>query len=205
MWNVVESAVGVVSSRFVSFVWWPQRHLNVATKFAIANFRALRTYPSTCLPVRRLEKREKSVGTRWGRVEFMASSTRKSPVVTVQADLRRRVAEVTDVLDAGLDRIRRLARRCSDAVTSVSSVVASPDARAKIALDQFMAQIQHTGRQICIRIIHGKGYGSKDGFPVIKRQTQQWLQCNISVLAYCSCRPSDGGTGAIYVLVKSIT
>jgi DNA-nicking Smr family endonuclease len=77
--------------------------------------------------------------------------------------------------------------------------------RAKIALDQFMAQIQHTGRQICIRIIHGKGYGSKDGFPVIKRQTQQWLQCNISVLAYCSCRPSDGGTGAIYVLVKSIT
>ena len=71
VWNVVESAVGVVSSRFVSFVWWPQRHLNVATKFAIANFRALRTYPSTCLPVRRLEKREKSVGTRWGRVEFM--------------------------------------------------------------------------------------------------------------------------------------
>ena len=129
MWNVVESAVGVVSSRFVC-VWWPQRHLNVA------NFRALRTYPSTCLPVRRLGIREKSVGTRWGRVEFMAS-TRKSPVVTVQADLRRRVAEVTDVLDAGLDRIRRLARRCSDAVTSVSSVVASPDARAKIALDRW--------------------------------------------------------------------
>jgi len=65
------------------------------------------------------------------------ASTRKSPVVTVQADLRRRVAEVTDVLDAGLDRIRRLARRCSDAVTSVSSVVASPDARAKIALDRW--------------------------------------------------------------------
>lgn len=77
--------------------------------------------------------------------------------------------------------------------------------RAKIALDQFMEQIQYTGRQICVRIIHGKGHGSKDGFPVIKRLTQQWLQCNISVLAYCSCRPSDGGTGAIYVLVKSIT
>lgn len=77
--------------------------------------------------------------------------------------------------------------------------------RAKIALDQFMEQINHMEKQSCIRIIHGKGHGSKDGLPVIKRQTQLWLQCNINVLAYCSCRLSDGGTGAIYVLVKHST
>ncbi len=77
--------------------------------------------------------------------------------------------------------------------------------RAKIALDQFMEQVKYNNKQSCIRIIHGKGHGSKDGLPVIKRQTQLWLQCNINVLAYCSCRISDGGTGAIYVLVKHST
>jgi len=74
---------------------------------------------------------------------------------------------------------------------------------AKIALDQFMDHIRQHERQVCIRIIHGKGYGSRDGLPVIKRQTQIWLQCNINILAYCSCTPADGGTGAIYVLVKN--
>lgn len=77
--------------------------------------------------------------------------------------------------------------------------------RAKIALDQFMEQIKHSEKQLCVRIVHGKGHGSLDRVPVIKRQTQLWLQCNINVLAYSSCRPFDGGTGAIYVLVKSIT
>jgi DNA-nicking Smr family endonuclease len=74
---------------------------------------------------------------------------------------------------------------------------------ARIALDQFMSHIHQHERQVCIRIIHGKGYGSRDGLPVIKRQTQLWLQCNINVLAYCSCIPAEGGTGAIYVLVKN--
>ena len=77
--------------------------------------------------------------------------------------------------------------------------------RAKIALDQFMERLNNSEKQCCIRIIHGKGHGSKDGLPVIKRQTQLWLQCNKKVLAYCSCPISEGGTGAIYVLVKHVT
>lgn len=75
--------------------------------------------------------------------------------------------------------------------------------RARLALDRFMEQLKGHGKQQCVRIIHGKGYGSRDKVPVIKRQTQVWLQCNIHVLAYCSCRPEDGGTGAVYVLVKN--
>lgn len=75
--------------------------------------------------------------------------------------------------------------------------------RAKIALDQFMEQLAYTGKQICIHVIHGKGHGSRDRVPVIKRETQLWLQCNKNVLAYCSCKPADGGTGAVYVLVKN--
>ncbi len=76
--------------------------------------------------------------------------------------------------------------------------------KAKIALDRFMEEhLRQLEKQVCVRIIHGKGIGSKDGLPVIKRQTQLWLQCNINVLAYSSCQPRDGGTGALYVLVKN--
>ncbi len=74
--------------------------------------------------------------------------------------------------------------------------------KAKSAFERFLGQTSHTPGQYCVRIIHGKGLGSKDGVPVLKLSVQQWLQCNKNVLAYCSCRPSDGGPGAVYVLVK---
>jgi len=103
------------------------------------------------------------------------------------------------------DRVFRKLQRGQLPITDELDLHGMTAYRAQIALDQFMEQIQNSGKQICVRIIHGKGYGSRDGLPVIKRQTQLWLQCNINVLAYCSCRPADGGTGAVYVLVKSIT
>lgn len=53
-----------------------------------------------------------------------------------------------------------------------------------------------------VRIIHGKGLGSKDKYPVLKNNLNKWLQLNDNVLAFCSARPVDGGTGAVYVLLK---
>ena len=54
----------------------------------------------------------------------------------------------------------------------------------------------------CIRIIHGKGLGSKDKRPVLKGRVNQWLQQREDVLAFCSARQCDGGTGATYVLLR---
>jgi DNA-nicking Smr family endonuclease len=73
---------------------------------------------------------------------------------------------------------------------------------AKITFNQFMLQTRTPNRQTCVRVIHGKGYGSKDGLPKIKQNIQLWLQEDKNVLAYSSCRPADGGTGAIYLLIK---
>jgi len=53
-----------------------------------------------------------------------------------------------------------------------------------------------------VRIIHGKGRGSRDKYPVLKNNLNKWLQLNQAVLAFCSARPVDGGTGAVYVLFK---
>ncbi len=54
----------------------------------------------------------------------------------------------------------------------------------------------------CIRIIHGKGRGSKNGQPVIKNKVNNWLRQRNEVLAFCSARQNDGGTGAVYVLLR---
>ncbi len=54
----------------------------------------------------------------------------------------------------------------------------------------------------CVRIIHGKGNRSPNSGPVLKRELDGWLRKIRAVLAYCSARPEDGGTGAIYVLLR---
>jgi len=57
-------------------------------------------------------------------------------------------------------------------------------------------------RTRCVRIIHGKGHGSPGRQPVLKTKLNHWLQQIDAVLAFCSARPIDGGTGAVYVLLK---
>lgn len=54
----------------------------------------------------------------------------------------------------------------------------------------------------CIRIVHGKGLRSGHRGPVLKAKVAGWLRQRAEVLAYCSARPVDGGTGALYVLLK---
>ena len=55
----------------------------------------------------------------------------------------------------------------------------------------------------CVRIIHGKGNGSRHRGAVLKQKVNTWLRQRDEVLAFCSARPVDGGTGAIYVLLRS--
>jgi len=54
----------------------------------------------------------------------------------------------------------------------------------------------------CIRIIHGKGHRSGNNKPVLKTHVNHWLREHERVLAFHSARPKDGGTGAVYVLLK---
>jgi len=53
-----------------------------------------------------------------------------------------------------------------------------------------------------VRIIHGKGLNSRDKKPVIKNLLIGWLKKNQHVVAACSTPSNDGGTGAVYVLLK---
>jgi len=66
--------------------------------------------------------------------------------------------------------------------------------------------IHHAQQQnfkiVCI--VHGKGYHSEDGRPVLKAMVNKWLQNINEVLAFVTAQPKDGGTGAVYVLIKRI-
>ena len=53
----------------------------------------------------------------------------------------------------------------------------------------------------CVRIIHGKGLRSRNG-PVLKQVTKKLLSRHPMVAAFASCRPVDGGTGAVQVLLR---
>lgn len=54
----------------------------------------------------------------------------------------------------------------------------------------------------CIRIIHGKGLSSGKQKSVLKTHINHWLREHERVLAFHSAKIRDGGTGAVYVLLK---
>lgn len=54
-----------------------------------------------------------------------------------------------------------------------------------------------------LRIVHGKGLRSGHRGPVVKVMTLSLLRRFDAVLAFCSARHVDGGTGAVYVLLTS--
>jgi len=74
-------------------------------------------------------------------------------------------------------------------------------ADARLALQRFLAQALER-RQRCVRIIHGKGFGSGTRTPVLKERVNRWLPQRPEVLAFCSAPRWDGGTGAAYVLLS---
>lgn len=75
---------------------------------------------------------------------------------------------------------------------------------AREEVSEFLAYCQDQDVR-CVRIIHGKGNGSPNSGPVIKAHLDSWLRRRKDVLAFCSARPVDGGTGAVYVLLRAAT
>ena len=74
---------------------------------------------------------------------------------------------------------------------------------ARQELNGFLHQARER-RHLCIRVIHGKGRRQAGSSPRLKPAVNQWLQRNKAVVAFCSARANDGGTGAVYVLLKRL-
>ena len=74
---------------------------------------------------------------------------------------------------------------------------------ARIAIATFLPECQRQGLR-CVRIIHGKGHGSFNKQPVLKTHVNHWLRQRDEILAFSSARPVDGGTGALYFMLKKL-
>jgi DNA-nicking Smr family endonuclease len=96
--------------------------------------------------------------------------------------------------------VRKL-RRGFYAVEAELDLHGNTVAQARERLNRFLADAQSLGKR-CARVIHGKGRSSEGKLPVLKGKVNSWLRQKNEVLAFCSCPPRDGGTGAVYVLLR---
>jgi len=105
----------------------------------------------------------------------------------------------------GLDRriVRRL-RRGDFSVQAHLDLHGYYRKEARAVVEEFVIESQAAGKR-CVLIVHGRGKRSVDNVPVLKEKLAAWLTRGAigrRVLAFTSARPWDGGTGAVYVLLR---
>lgn len=102
----------------------------------------------------------------------------------------------------GSDILRKL-RRGHWAIQSEIDLHGLRRDEAREVLGQFLrTAVQREWR--CVRVIHGKGLSSPLREPVLKHKVRSWLMQRDEVLAYVQARPSDGGAGALVLLLRSV-
>jgi DNA-nicking Smr family endonuclease len=74
--------------------------------------------------------------------------------------------------------------------------------QAAAAVAEFLRRCR-ARRLRCVRIVHGKGLGSRNREPVLKGKLRKWLSVRDEVLAFCQAPRADGGAGALLVLLGS--
>jgi DNA-nicking Smr family endonuclease len=75
---------------------------------------------------------------------------------------------------------------------------------ARPALERFLRDAQRLGHS-CVRVVHGRGTHSETEPSLIKREVTRWLsskRLSRTVVAFASARWRDGGSGAVYVLLR---
>jgi DNA-nicking Smr family endonuclease len=96
-------------------------------------------------------------------------------------------------------RLLRRLRRGHFSVADAIDLHQLSEAMARSVLLQFLTESYRAGHG-CVRIVHGKGLHSS-GTPKLKRMTEHVLRRHPAVVAFASCRPVHGGTGAVNVLL----
>ncbi len=72
---------------------------------------------------------------------------------------------------------------------------------ARELLGEFLRRCILKGMR-CVRVIHGKGLGSINQEPVLKKLVHGWLAQREDVMAFVQAKASDGGSGALIVLLR---
>jgi len=102
--------------------------------------------------------------------------------------------------DIGVNVVRKL-RRGGWAIQDQIDLhgLRRDDAREQLAA--FLRDAVRRGLR-CVRVVHGKGNGSPGREPVLKAKVRSWLVQKQEVIAFVQARASEGGHGALVVLLK---
>jgi DNA-nicking Smr family endonuclease len=100
------------------------------------------------------------------------------------------------------DQVLRRLRRGLYPVEDQLDLHGLSQAAARDALSDFLEFNRNAGHH-CVRIVHGKGYRSGARGPILKIAVNAWLKRHSEVMAFTSARAIDGGTGAVYVLLRA--
>ena len=133
-----------------------------------------------------------------GRVRAVPPVTLASATPPVEEDDE----SVEDFAAPGVDRreIRKLKRGEYVAAERRDLHGLTVDA-ACAAVAQVLAASRHARRR-CVCIVHGRGLRSPGGVAVLKARVRKYLRSHPAVLAYADAPRSDGGAGAVYVLLR---
>lgn len=98
-------------------------------------------------------------------------------------------------------RVLQKLRRGQYAVAAEMDLHGMNAVQARTVLTEFIKEAIYQG-QSCVRVVHGKGRRSGPRGPVLKNVVNLWLRKCDAVSAFGSARPIDGGSGAVYVLLR---
>lgn len=122
---------------------------------------------------------------------------RHSPQRTEHADVSDH-----DFVAHGVDRreVRKLTRG-EYTVSGRRDLHGMTAAEALASVKRFIENSRHRGHR-CVCIVHGRGLHSQGNQPILKARVREHLRSHRSVLAYTDAPASDGGPGAVYVLLR---
>ncbi len=125
------------------------------------------------------------------------------PLIATPGDAPDAAAAVLAFHRGGVrDQVMRKLRRGLFPVDDELDLHGMTQAAARVHLAEFLASSRDAGHR-CVRVIHGKGYRSGGRGPVLKVAVDLWLRRHFDVMAFASAKAIDGGTGAVYVLLRS--
>ena len=130
------------------------------------------------------------------------AALRESRDALLDADSAPETGEEAVFLRDGLSRqVLRKLRRGHWVVQDELDLHGMTRPEAREAVAAFIRDAVRRARR-CVRIVHGKGLGSKNREPVLKGKVRVWLAQREEVLAFCQAPAPQGGSGAMLVLLR---
>lgn len=132
-----------------------------------------------------------------GRPNSVAAAAPNSAVMSDQTH-----GDYLEFARGGLQkRVLQRLKHADFSITATLDLHGYTTAEAEPLLTQFLQRATQQSNAFVL-IIHGKGLHSPGFGGVLKQFTANWLKQQPAVKAFCSARPKDGGTGAVYVLLR---